>query len=99
MPGRDAPASNLAGPRCPYLQWLVPAGDRAGLTPQDQRRAEDPPTSAVGLVVLVVECGGGAVLLADGVDPAGITERAGVGGADFGGEDVAPTRPASSMWF
>ena len=44
--------------------------------------------------MLVIECGGGAVLLADGVDPAGITELAGVSRADVRGEDIGPLRPA-----
>ena len=61
MPGRDGSAAHLAGPGFPYLQRLVPAGDRAGFTPEDQRGAGDQTASAVGLVVLVIECGGGTV--------------------------------------
>src|SRR5262249_15510823 len=93
VPGGDASAAHLAGPGLPYLQRPVPAGDRAGLTPEHQRRAGDPAPSAVGLVMLVIEGGGGAVLLADGMDPAGIAELAEISGADVRGEDIGPVRP------
>src|SRR5262249_58922172 len=72
VPGRDGSAAHLAGPGFPYLQRPVPAGDRAGLTPEHQRRAGDPAPAAVGPVTLVIDGSGCAVLLAPLADPAGI---------------------------
>ena len=49
MPRCDGSAAHLPGPGFPYLQRLVPAGDRAGFTPEDQRGAGDQTAPAVGL--------------------------------------------------
>jgi hypothetical protein len=64
VPDRDRSAANLTRQslHISYLQRLVPAGDRAGVTPQDHSGAGDPSTPTAGLVVLVVECGGGALI-------------------------------------
>jgi len=65
----------------PFLQPAVCA-------PQHQDRAADsPPDFAVRRIVVAVDGGGGAILLADGVDAGGIDQRADIGGADLGRED------------
>src|SRR5919197_2266470 len=83
MPGPDRAAANLLAPGAPDLQRLVPVGEGAAVTPQGQDRTGDLPSATVGLVVLVIERGGGAVLLADGVDGVGSAELGDVGGADL----------------
>src|SRR5919204_785707 len=81
--GLDRPAAHLLGPRPPDRERVVPGGDRAGLAPQGKGRAGDPPPATVGLVVLVVQGRGGAVLLADGMDGGGVAELGDVLGADL----------------
>ena len=68
-------------------------GDGAGVAPEGKRRAGDPPLPPVGFVVLVVERGRGAVLLADRMNPLGITEVGDVCVADLGRKDVTLVRP------
>lgn len=59
MPGRDRATVNLVGPALPDLKRLVQAAHSAGATRKNKGRATDASLSTVGLVVVVVQCGGG----------------------------------------
>jgi hypothetical protein len=86
MAGRDRCSLDGVGPGLPEFDGLVPVGDGARGAPEHEGRAEDASRAAVGSVVLVVERGGSAVLLADGMDGLGGTELGEVPVADVGWE-------------
>src|ERR687892_782829 len=93
VPAGDRFAANVLGPGPPDIERLVPAGDGTGETPEDQGRAGDPSLPAVRLVLLVVERGSCAVLLADGVDGAGVAELCDVLCSDLRRESARHVRP------
>ena len=73
----------------------VPRFERSLRTPEHQQWTGDPtPRGDVGPIVLAVERGGGAILLADGVGVFGMPQRLDIGGADFRREDPSGRAPA-----
>ena len=102
VPAVDGRALDVVGELAPQRQRAagvrVPGADRPAPAPQREQRARDPPAGrAVGTVVLAVDRGRGAVLLADRVDVPGIRERLDVGGADRGANVAGRRAPVHAV--
>ncbi len=95
MPAWDLAAADLLAPGLPDLQRLVPVGNWAVVAPQGQGWAGDAPLlCAIVLVMLVVQGGGGTILLADRVHCGRVPELADVAGPDRDGERARNLRQA-----
>ena len=89
----DRASAYVVGPATPHVEWIRIGSDGTGLAPQRKHRTFDPHVSAIGLVVLVVQRRGGAVLLADRMDGRGVAELADVYVAQAGRDRVRIVGP------
>lgn len=87
-------AAHIVGPVTPDGERVVPRRHDPPPAPEGQKRAGDPARPLIGGVVFAIEGGGGAVLLADGVDGRGIAEGPQIFGAHRRGEGPRHGRPA-----
>jgi len=86
-------AAHIVGPVTPDGERVVPRRHDPPPAPEGQKRAGDPARPLIGGVVFAIEGGGGAVLLADGVDGRGIAEGPQIFGAHRRGEGPRHGRP------
>ena len=68
-------ARDVVGPIAPDGENVVPSLELRTPTPQGEHRAGDAAPSAIGLVVLAIDAGGGAVVFADGVNGRLVKQR------------------------
>src|SRR5215207_8598852 len=71
----DSVARNIVGPVAPDTENVVPLLELRALAPQGQHGTGDAAAASVRLVVIAIDAGGGAIILADGVD-GGVMEAA-----------------------
>jgi hypothetical protein len=94
MSSRDGLALNIVGPLLPQAErtpiFFVPAVERSLLTPQGQQRTGDAPAVfAIGFVVIAINRGGGAVILANGMSMVRVAEYFCVGRTNFSRNSLA----------
>src|SRR6185437_9136470 len=94
MPARQRRALDVARLFPPDRQRLIEPADHAFLAPQDEEWAGDF-AIGVGGIVLEVDRGAGAVILARRVDGRGVAKAAAVLGDRFRREDLGPAAPGA----